>query len=181
MAIDIKKSFRINIILSVLVVGLIFLNILFLVFVQSEAKIVQLLKTQLDNLLREEQIIASSQTISQTYATEVELISGVFPTEETIPVFIESLEELLRGNSDEYSLRFAAVSPVKEQDKLFLPVAISLKTDLSRLTSLFEKLEKIPYMTHLSSISAKTPQSFNNVSEYYLVLKVYVQEPFTSK
>jgi Tfp pilus assembly protein PilO len=176
-----KNTIDLVLILSATAVCLVVVNVLFLVFVQSEGKTVKLLKNQLVSLRQQQTIIASSKDIYAQYQSEVDTISAVFPNEDTIPQFIQTIEDAIRSNSDEYALRFTAVTPLKEDDKLYLPVAISAKTDVARLIQFLTKLEKLPYMTHVTSLGGITTDTFNSPSEIQIVFKVYVQNPFTTQ
>ena len=126
------------------------------------------------------QIIASSQQIYNKYKDDIEVISAVFPTEESIPQFISQLEGEIRQTADEYTFKFSSITPISENTVLFLPLSITMKTDLTRLTLLLEKLENLAYIIHVTSINTKAPEGLNGVSEVNLQLKVYVQNPFTN-
>jgi hypothetical protein len=89
------------------------------------------------------------------------------------------MENLLRTTSEEYSFKFNSITPVQEQNMLYLPITIIIKTDISRLIALFDAFETLPYMTHITMISTKTPDGFLGFSEVALGMKVYVQNPFT--
>lgn len=176
-----KSSFDLVTILWIFAGLLVFINVLFLVFAKNEGKTVKLLKNQLTSLRQQESIVASSKDIYARYQNEVDIIASVFPNEETIPQFIQTIEEAIRSNSDEYALRFTAVTPLKEDDKLYLPVSITAKTDVARLIQFLGLLEKLPYMTHVTSLGGIATDTFTSPSEIQIVFKVYVQNPFTSK
>lgn len=177
-----KKLFSNLTILVGLVISFLIINVAFLVFAGSESKTALLLKKELVTLKQEERIIASAQEIYNTYNNEIDTISAVFPSEETIPSYIQSLEELIRGLADDYNFKFNSVSPLKEQeDRLFLPLTITMKTDLARLVDFLAKLENLPYMMQVTGIRAKTPEGFNGVGEIIIGIKLYVQNPFTTK
>jgi hypothetical protein len=180
---EVKKEQKSSILLILFSVlsSLFVLNFLFLFFIQNENKTIKLLKSELRVLEQNQKIINSSREITATYSKEVELISEVFPNEETIPKFIGILENLIKGYADEYSFKFNAVAPVKEQEKFYLPLTITMKTDYQRLLLFLEKLETLPYMTHVTSIFSKNPDGFTNKSEIIIGLKLYVQNPFSSK
>ncbi len=176
-----KTSISVNTLLVIFAIALCFLDIIFIIFTQNESKTITLLKGQKKSLAQDESIIASAKEIQDTFQNEVGVISAVFPSEETIPVFILKLEEMLKNTTDEYSVKFAATAPIKQDDKLFLPIIISTKTNYVRLTAFFTQLEKALYMTHITAISIKSPDNFIGVSDVQIRLNVYVQNPFTSK
>lgn len=167
--------------LAILSLLFVIVDVVFIFFTKNEAKTVELLKKELVSLEQDEKIIRSAREISSTYKDEIEVISSVYPTEETIPFFIQMFEEEIRAQADEYVLKFNSVTPVKEQDRLFLPLTITMKTDLGRLTTFMQKLESINYMTHVTSLFAKTPDNINGIGEITIGLKIYVQNPFTTK
>lgn len=178
---SVNKTNKALIVMIALLVSGFLGNLLFLLLVKGEAKTILLTKNELIELEKQEQIIQSSQELYRTYQSEIEVISSVFPDEESVTLFIQLLEKQLRTVSDTYTLKFNSQLPVKEKEKLYLPLTIIMRTDLSRLSRFFEELEKMPYMTQLVSISAKTPDGFTKTGEVSLVLKVYVQNPFTTQ
>ncbi len=161
--------------------GLVLLNILFLIFISNSIKTIGLLREQLDTQRQDEQLVASANQIYSQYKAEIELISRAFPNEENLPNLIQDLERLIRQYADEYSLRFNSVTPLIEQERLFLPLTITMKTDMPRLLHFFEKLETFNYMTHVTAVSSKFPDSLSQAGEVIVGVKVYVQNPFTSK
>lgn len=167
-------------ILTVVIASLIIVNLLFVAFTKGAGSTVRLLKNELGVLEEQEKIIASSQEIYETYKDEIEVISNAFPNEETIAVFIQYLEVELRAVTPEYTFKFNSVTPIKEQDRLFLPLTITIKANLTELTSIFEKLENLSYMMHITNITAKTPDGISSRGEVTLVVKVYVQNPFST-
>lgn len=166
--------------LTVASVIVVVLNIAFLTFLATETRTIRLLRLDLASLEKDKQILTSSQGMYDTYKREIEVISTVFPNEETIPRFIQSLEEDLRVASDSYSVKFGSLTPLVEQDKLYLLLVITMQTDLPRLNRFFESLEHVRYMTHVVSVGSKTPDVFSGKQEVSVGLKVYVQNPFTN-
>ncbi len=167
--------------LGVLVVSLIVVNIILLYFVSSTATTVTLLTGELHQLEMDQEIIRSSQQISEQYTDEIEFISGVFPDETTILEFIQSLEGIIRDSAVEYNFKFSSLTPIVERDRQFLLMTVTMMTDGLGLTSFLSELEQLPYMTHVTSVSARTPEGFADTSEATIVLKIYVQNPFTTK
>lgn len=176
-----QPIFNSPIVLVSIVIAIISLNILFILLVQGEAKTIKLLKTELVTLEQEERIIESAQNIYESYQNEIEVISQVFPNEETFVGFVQILEQEVRAASDEYTFKFTASEPVKDKDKLLLPITISMKTDMARLTGFLTQFEKLPYMTHMTLLSARTPDGFIQNSDIAINLVVYVQNPFTTQ
>lgn len=176
-----KQESSIRLFLIVIATSLFIGNLTLLIFIRKEGKTVDLVKTELINIEQDKRIVNSANEISTKYVKEIELISSVFPNEETLPVFIQSFEELLQKNTDSYSLKFNAVTPLKESEKLFLPLTFVMRTDLPRFISFLNSIEKLSYMTHINSLFAKSPDGISKTSEITVGLKVYVQNPFTSK
>jgi hypothetical protein len=131
-------------------------------------------------LEQQKRIISASSEISEQYKNEIGVISGVFPTEQSIPLFIQTLEGLIRQASDEYTFKFNSLTPIVEGDKLFLLMTVTMKTDLPKLTAFFSSLEHLQYMTHVTGVIAKTPDGFFKKGEVSIGMKVYVQNPFTT-
>ncbi len=162
-------------------ISILVINVIVLVLIRSQIKTIGLLRQQLSTLKQDEQIIKSANEISRTYADEVEVISSVFPDETTIPDFIFDLESLFQQTTTQYNLKFTSLTPLKEGEFLYLPLSITLMADTQQLLNLLQQLEKLPYMTHITSISAKVPSGFGGVSEISLGVKVYVKNPFSAK
>lgn len=173
------KTSKLAILVS-LVVLLVVINLLFITLVSSEAKTVELLKKELTELYGQEKIITTASDLSDSYKEEIEVISAVFPTEQTITTFIQTIEDTLKGVTNEYTFRFSSPSPIREQDKLYLPLTMTVKTDMAGVTRLLEEFETLPFMTHITSISSRSPDGFSGVSEMGIFMKVYVQNPFTN-
>lgn len=168
-------------ILSILAGFLVFVDVLFVVIVANEKKTVTLLKTQLVQLEQDFRVLSASDDVVSTYKDEMEILSKVFPTESSMLEFIQTLESMLRRSADEYSIKFNSFAPVVEQDKLYLLLTLTMRTDLKRLDEFLGLLETGPFMTHTTWIVGKMPDSFNGTGEISLGLKVYVNNPFQSK
>ena len=167
--------------LIIIILALIGADIIFLIFAASESRTTALLKNELVSLEQDKRIISSANEISRTYQQEIAVISNVFPNEETLPTFIEKQENLLKTHTDSYSVKFNSVTPLKEQERLYLPLTLTLHTDSARLILLLTQMEKLDYMMHVTSIVTKTPNGFTKTGECTLVTKLYVQKPFSAK
>ena len=169
------------ILLGIIIAVLILVNFIFVTFASNEDKTITLLNSELAVLEQDRQIIVSANDISKKYATEIEAISRVFPGEETLPDFIQQFEELLKNNTVSYTFKFNSVTPIKEQDRLYIPLNVTARADLVQLITILKLLEKEAFMTHINAINVKTPDGFSQVSEVNLIIKLYVQNPFTTK
>jgi len=171
-----------NIIFLSLLLGLLILsNILFLVLTASAVRSALLVKNEFAVLGQDKKIVSASEELENQYGKEIEAISQVFPNEETLPDLLSTLENLIKLYSDSGTLKFNSLVPVKEQDRLYLLMAIVLKTDLERLYTLFIELEELPYLTHIVSVNGKMPGVFDSVGEISILLKIYVQNPFSNR
>ncbi|KKP59877.1 MAG: hypothetical protein UR52_C0002G0105 [Candidatus Gottesmanbacteria bacterium GW2011_GWA1_34_13] len=176
---NIKTSF---IQIYAVIIGLLLiLNIAFIIMVQNQVKTIALLKKELVGLEQNNQIISSSNEISTTYTNEIEMISRVFPSEALMPEVIKQFESEIRLNTDNYRLKFNSVTPVAELDRLYLPLTLTVDTDVVRLVNLLTRIEQMPYMTHVNSIISKNNEGLLGKSEITISLKLYVQNPFNSK
>jgi predicted PurR-regulated permease PerM len=174
-----RKSDRSVLWISLVTILVVFVNSLFLLLSTSTSKAIRLLEGQVTQLKQEERIVKASEQLYEDYQDEIQIVSSVFPNEVTIPQFIQSLEGLIRPYSDSYAVRFNSLTPLAEQERLFLILTITMHTDLARLYDLLEQLETLPYMTHITSMNVKTPDGFSGIAEVNVTLKVYVQNPFT--
>ena len=94
---------------------------------------------------------------------------------------IKQFESEIRLNTDNYRLKFNSVTPVAELDRLYLPLTLTVDTDVVRLVNLLTRIEQMPYMTHVNSIISKNNEGLLGKSEITISLKLYVQNPFNSK
>lgn len=163
------------------VILLFIMNLLFLFLANQRVKSIALLKEQLNIYLNDQKIISAASSLSDQYKSEIETISAVFPNEETISVFINDLENLIKSQSAEYSIKFNAIQPTPEEDRLFLPVTITMKIKLNQLIEFLESLEKWPYLTHVTIVSINSPQGLSGILETKLTFKIYVKKPFTAQ
>lgn len=181
---DKKKTSALSNTVTIFIGGLVtllLLNILFLLLISNERKTVMLLKTQLAQLEQDSAILASSEEVSQTYTEEAELLSKVFPNEETILQFLQSLESITRESSDEYSVKFTSFNPLAEQDKLYLVLSVFMRSDRVRFLNYLSLVEQLPYMTQVTNMVTQTPDGLDGKIEVSLIMKVYVQNPFAAK
>lgn len=168
-------------IISGVLAALIVINMIFIFLLTNQVKTIHLLRSEQELLERDKRIIAASEEIKKKYQSEISIISNAFPNEMTFPLFLESLESLMRSYSDGENIRFTSVSPIPEQDRQFLLLSLSMNTDVVRMHEFLIKLEKLPYLTHITGIMVKSPGGFRAVSEYSIALKVYVQNPFVAR
>jgi len=169
------------IILTIIFSFLIVFDLLFLVLTGSVVRSALLIKNEFILLDQDKKIVSASEDLETQYGKEILAISKVFPNEEDLPDFFDRLEKLIKIYADSGTIRFNSLVPIKEQDKLFLLLSLSLKTDLERLNNLFTEFELLPYMTHITGVQAKTPGKFSGNSDINVLVKVYVQNPFTTK
>lgn len=173
-----RKSDRSVFYISLITVLVVLVNGLFLTLSSNSAKAIRLLESNVVQLEQEARIVKASEQLYEQYQDEISIVSSVFPNEETVPQLIQSLEGLIRAYSETYSVKFNSLTPLQEQEKLFLLLTITLHTDLVRLLQFMDELETYPYLTHVTSIIAKTPDGYSGVAEVIITLKVYVQNPF---
>jgi hypothetical protein len=177
-----KTSSTVNpiMILGGLCVGLVLLSLIFIFLFQSEIRTIKLLRNEYVILTQQKRIITAASEISGQYKDEIDVISGIFPNEQSIPVFIQALESLIKQTSGEYTFRFNSLTPIAEGDKLFLLMTVTMKTDQAKFMQFLSALEQLPYMTHITGMMSKTPNGLTGVSEVSIGMKVYVQNPFST-
>jgi hypothetical protein len=173
------KKNTIQVILLGVAIALVVINCAFLILFTSQAKSIALLKNEV-GMLESARTASDTSAIAEEYEGTLETLEDVFPDEETMPTFIQELETNIRAVSGEYSIKFNSLTPVPEQDKLFLLLTIHIKTDFSKLNVFLKELEEMPYMTHVTVITGKTSGGFTGESDYNIGLKIYVKNPFTA-
>lgn len=167
--------------LALFLVLLVAINLGIIVLLQTQAKTIVLLKDQLRQLEKDQQIVASSEEIYATYEQDIDRILNVFPNEETVLDFLQTLERLTKEVSVDSTIRFASLNPMPETDKLFLLFNISLRTNRELFDIFLERLETLPYMTRIISTQVNFADGDVNNVDAMIVLKLYVQNPFTTK
>jgi hypothetical protein len=162
-----------------LLLSLVVINFIFVYLAMSEVKTIGLMRNELITLNQQKAIISAASAINSQYKDEISAISQVFPNEETIPQFIQILENDIKSSSDSYSpIKFNSLTPIAEGDNQFLLMTITMNTDLPKLVQFLQTVEKLPYMMHVTGISVKTPSGFTGKGEILIGMKVYVQNPF---
>ena len=163
-----------------LCMGLLLLSFIFIFLFQNEIRTIKLLRNEFVILTQQKRIITAASEISGQYKDEIDVVSRIFPNEQSIPLFIQALEGLIKQTAGEYTFRFNSLTPIIEGDKLFLLLTVTMKTDHAKLLQFLSALEQMPYMTHITGIMSKTPNGFTGVSEVSIGMKVYVQNPFST-
>lgn len=177
-----KKQISVNrniLILTAVLVFLASLNCLFIYLSRNKLSEIASLRQEREILEKDRQIVQAADELTQKYQNQIEVFSKVFPSEQTISVFIGDLEKVLKNVSPDYRFQFSSLNPLPEQDKLYLLLTLTLKTDLSEFLNLLEDLEQIPYMMHINSISVNAPLGVTSPVDIRINLKLYVQQPFT--
>lgn len=173
-----ERSIERFVIVLVILLGI---NIGLLYFLRSQVKVISLLQGQLVQLRQDQQILSSAEQIYQTYKNDIDTITSVFPDEATVLVFLQTLEDLAKSESETAVVKFATFSPQQQGDKLFLLFTINMRTDLPRLTSFLSQLEALPYMTRLFDMSVTWIDPKKGVIDSSMKLKLYVKNPFATK
>jgi hypothetical protein len=164
-----------------LLISVIIINCIFIFLTQSEFKTIKNMQSELNSLNQQKSIISAADEINQQYKNEIVVISKVFPNEQSIPQFIQTLEGVIKDSSDSSDpIKFNSLTPIPEGDKQFLLMTLSMKTDLPKLASFLARVEELPYMTHITGISAKSPGGFTGKGDILIGMKIYVQNPFNS-
>jgi hypothetical protein len=176
-----KKKFNPVMLWAGLLLAIIVVNCIFVYLALNEVKTIKLMRNELSMLNQQKDIITAADDIENQYKDNIEVISNVFPNEETIPLFIQTLEGIIKESSESYSpIKFNSLTPIVEGDKLFLLMTISMTSDLTKISTFLTQVEAMPYMTHITGISAKTPGGFIGKGEIIIGMKVYVQNPFNA-
>lgn len=152
-----------------------------LVLIKTQVKEVQLLKDQKQQLADDQKLLSSAEQIYTKYKDDFPLLESVFPDEETVLPFLQTLEKLTREYSEDGVVRFASLSPLPENDKLFLLFTLSLHTDTQRFSDFLIQLENLPYLTRVLSYTLNWSDQKKQLVDATVQLKVYVKNPFTKK
>ena len=165
---------------AIILVFIVIVNLGALFFLTTLVKTIVLLKQQQKDLQQDLKIVNSSEQIYQKYKDNIQLILDVFPTETKVIEVLQTLETLSKNYSDDSAVKFASLSPQPEGDNLYLLFTIVLTTDAQRLSAFFDKLETLPYLTRILSVSINYPETIKGKINASMQLKLYVQNPFSS-
>ncbi len=168
------------IIFGALVGGLCVLNLFFLYMSDESIKILKKDRAQVQTMEEQKRIIDESSKLLTQYSEQIDVVARAFPSDDTLLEFIQYTESVLKATSDEYKITISP-SATSESDRQFLKISIMLKSDVVRLTNFMKAFEREPYLTHISLISAQSPEGFSSKGEYTVQLKLYVQNTFTTR
>jgi len=152
--------------------------VILLPVVSSQRKSIELLRNEIKALQSDTELIGISKEIFGSQQPKIDAISRAFPDEETIIRFIGELETILKADTIENTFQVTD-APISESGKLYLLYTISGKAEFGKFTKLLSDIEKMPYLTHILSISLRTPDGFTKTVEYSFQMKVYVKNPFS--
>jgi hypothetical protein len=175
-----KRSLYVPVMIGMIIL-IIFGNLTILFYLQVQVRTIVNARRERELLQKTNESMQRSVTEYNQYKNRITELEEVFPGEEYFPDFINRLEDLIKLHTNEYVFRFSSLTPLAEQEKLYLVINLNVKTDFVRLLSLLEGIEQLPYMTHVISISSKNSQGFSGEGEATIVLKVYVKKPFSTK
>lgn len=176
-----KQEIRPTTLLGLCCFIVVVVNLLFIYFIYTSAETIKLLDKELVILEQEQRIISRSADVYEQYKDDIDIISRVFPSADTVPVFIETLENISQRIYPSATVKFNSLVPLKERDASYLLLTVSLKTDLDGMNAFLDAIESLPYITHVTSIHANTPDGFTKPADIATGLKVYVQDPFSTK
>ncbi len=166
--------------LIVILLGIALINVGLFYVLRTQVNVIRLLQQQKKQLEQDQSIINSSEEIYATYKDNIEDLLAVFPSEEDVLVFLETLQDVAKKHGSNVSARFFSSSPQQEGDKLFLLFRVTLTTNKDSLISFLQELEQLPYMTRLMTLSMGDFNGIQGDMNVTLLIKLYVKNPFTS-
>lgn len=147
---------------------------------RTQVNVIRLLQQQKRQLEQDQKIINSSEEIYATYKEDIEDLLAVFPSEEDVLIFLETLQDVGKKHGSNVSARFSSPSPQQEGDKLFLLFRLTMTAKKDSLDSFLQELENLPYMTRLLTLSIGAPDGTKEEMNVTLLIKLYVKNPFNS-
>jgi hypothetical protein len=177
---DQGSSFK-TIILISLAFMLLLVHFILLWSAGQQKKSLQVIRKQLDADRQDQNIIMAAETLNSKFAKEISIISKVFPTEQTTPNFIRVYEELAANYALDYSIKFNSTQPVPEASNLYLPLTAIFKIKYDNLVNFLGDMEKLPYLTHITSINIAAPDGISGILDVRATFKLYVNNPFVSQ
>lgn len=153
-------------------------TVILLPVISSQRQSIVLLGNEIKALQSDTELIGISKEIFGSQQSKIDAISRAFPDEETIVQFIGELESILKADTIENKFQMTD-APITESGKQYLLYTVSGKAEFGKFTKLLSDIEKMPYLTHIPSISLRTPDGLAKTVEYSFLMKVYVKNPFS--
>jgi Tfp pilus assembly protein PilO len=160
--------------------GVVVLTLALLYFLSTQVKTVKLLREQKTQLEQDLKIINSAEQIYESYKDDIAVISEVFPNEESVLVFLQTLESLSKKYSTESLVKFSPPTPQAEGDSLYLLFSIVMQTTSDQLPEFLKAIEQLPYMTRLLTLNVSLPEGGKGNIAASMRIKVYVKNPFST-
>jgi len=165
-------------ILAVLIGGLILVG--FIVYVTSvQMKRQTGLKQQKISLQQSALANQRLAALAQDQLEGIQLITEIFPDDQSIITIIQKLETLIKTFDPSGSVKFASLSPVKTNDQLSVPLLYRLRVSPAQGLRFLTELEHLPNVIQVKSIEFKTPQGASGAAEMSMGALIYVKDPFT--
>ncbi len=109
---------------------------------------------------------------------EIDTILNTLPSNETQLVeFVRTVEAIGQAHTTSVSLKFNASGPRGTQEK-YLPVKISLSTDIPNFLEFLKKFEKIPYIVEIISINSEKAFESDTIWNLEINCNIYIRESF---
>lgn len=108
----------------------------------------------------------------------IKKINEALPDQNEIIKMIEAVESLEENLKLSKSFTFTSPVPIVDNNQYYLPFTIRVNTTGLQLITFLRQFEKLPYLTKILSLNAKTPGGLGGVYEVTITGKVYVQDAF---
>lgn len=167
------KYLIINIFLALAIVGLVLFNGLYSI---KLTKNLELAKQSQQSAAE----TANSQILQQEYLAKngeiIASLNNALPDQNGLIKLIDTVEALETSLKLNKSFTFTSPVVLVENNQYYLPYTIRLNVTGVQMVDFLRQFEKLPYLTRLVSLNAKTPTGLGGVYELTIMGKVYVQD-----
>lgn len=151
-----------------------------LILIVNKTKQLTLIQTQLSAKTQDYVAISNASEYLNSNLSEQEIILNALPDESKLIDFVNTIELLSSNYSTKHTLEFSALAPTKIGNNQYIPTMIVISTDPNNFQLFLAGLEKLPYIIEVTSIQSSVISADENIWEYKIASRVYVQNPFKS-
>lgn len=151
-----------------------------LILIVNKTKQLTLIQTQLSAKTQDYVAISNASEYLNSNLGEQEIILNALPDESKLIDFVNTIELLSSNYSTKHTLEFSALAPTKIGNNQYIPTMIVISTDPNNFQLFLAGLEKLPYIIEVTSIQSSVISADENIWEYKIASRVYVQNPFKS-
>jgi len=136
--------------------------------------------------VKRQQLAVKLQTVKETQAfnqyvetnqVKLDRLNHIIPNEAMMISVISDFESIIAAVDSLGTVKIASTNPVKSGLYSSVSIAVTFSSPIENLPAVLEKLNSLPYLTQLISLDTN---QVNDSYNHQLMLRLYVQEPFSN-